>query len=53
MQMIVGLWLYKGDVRKAKDRIACADSVRLTTTLRTAIEEVQQLTAPIVAQEAG
>ncbi|CAN5430854.1 AI-2E family transporter [soil metagenome] len=47
--MLVGLWLFKGDMRKAKDRIACTDSVRLSATLRTALEEMRQIVAPIIA----
>jgi hypothetical protein len=48
--MIVGLWRYKGDFDKAKDRIACQTQVRVKTTLRDALAEVQQLAAPVVAR---
>jgi predicted PurR-regulated permease PerM len=51
-QMVVGLWSYKGDIRRAKDRIACAESVQLCTTLRDALDEIQQLATPIIAKAA-
>lgn len=48
--MIVGLWRYKGDMRKASDRIACENQVRMITTLKDALHEMQQLAAPFLAK---
>jgi hypothetical protein len=47
--MVVGLWRFKGDMRKATARIACGDQTRMTTTLRGALVELQQVAAPFVA----
>lgn len=43
MDMLVGLWTFKSDIRKAKSRIACSDTVHLVTTLDQAQDEIDQL----------
>lgn len=45
---VVGLWTASGDLKKATERIACTGSVRLTTTLRGAIESIHQMVQPII-----
>jgi hypothetical protein len=49
LPMVVGLWRFKGDMIKARDRIACENQVRMITTLAEALHELQQLAAPFVA----
>ncbi|HET6252163.1 MAG TPA: AI-2E family transporter [Tepidisphaeraceae bacterium] len=46
--LLVGLWTMKGDLTKAKARIACSQSVRLITTLRQAHDQIEQLAHPLV-----
>ena len=54
IDMVVGLWTAKGDIKKAKDRIACAGSVTLVTTLAQAEHEIDQMArAHTVSQTAG
>jgi predicted PurR-regulated permease PerM len=48
MRMVVGLWTAKGDLRKAKLRIACAESVPVVTTLAQAEHEIDQMAQPIL-----
>jgi hypothetical protein len=43
IDMLVGLWTVKADLRKAKDRIACSDTVHLVTNLDQAQHEIDQL----------
>ena len=43
LEMVVGLWMAKGDLDRAKHRIACAETVRLVTTLAAAQEQLDQL----------
>ncbi len=43
MPIIVGLWLFKSDLTRAKERIAAASTVHVTASLHTALEELHQL----------
>jgi predicted PurR-regulated permease PerM len=51
IQMVVGLWTVKGDLKRAKERITCAESVQLATTLSAAMDQVEQLTKPEVVRQ--
>jgi hypothetical protein len=51
MNMVVGLWAARGDLTKAKDRIACEASVQVTTTLVAALDQIQQLAQPVIVKE--
>ena len=51
LNMVVGLWAWPGDLRKAKDRVACESSVNLVTTIRQAVDELEQLTQRVVVQQ--
>jgi hypothetical protein len=54
MGMVVGLWTMKGSLEKAKERVACAGSVRVVSTLGDAIDEITQMVQPVlVRQDAG
>jgi predicted PurR-regulated permease PerM len=50
MQTVVGLWTAKGDLRKAKTRVACAESVPVITSLAEAEHEIDQLAQPILVR---
>lgn len=52
LPMMIGLWLAKGDLRKAKHRIACSESVRMVTTLAQAEHEIDQRAQPILLRNA-
>ncbi len=43
LSMVVGLWTFKGDVDRARERIACSSSVRLLTTLTDAQRQIEEL----------
>src|SRR3712207_7794462 len=43
INMVVGLWVAKGDLKKAKERIACSGTVPVVTTLGQALDQVAQL----------
>ena len=50
MNMVVGLWTARGDVRKAKMRIACAETVPVITSLEQAEHEIDQMAQPILVR---
>jgi hypothetical protein len=51
IDMVVGLWTAKGDIERAKHRIACAHGVFVVTTLDEAQHEIDQLArAHFIAQ---
>ena len=51
MTMVVGLWAWKGDLKRAKQRITCEEQTRILTTLAAAMDEVEQLTKPVVLKQ--
>jgi len=46
--MVVGLWTMRGDVKKAKERVTCADPVQVTTTFKAALGHVGQMAQPVI-----
>ena len=48
VNMVVGLWTMKGDLKKAKDRVTCAGSVQVVSTFTAALEHVGQLAQPVI-----
>jgi predicted PurR-regulated permease PerM len=52
VQLLVGLWMHKGDIEKARPRLACADSKRLVTTLAQAQEQIDQMAQPLLIRDA-
>ena len=46
--MVVGLWTAKGDLTAAKDRITCGGNVQLVTKFADTMEQIQQLTHPVL-----
>jgi hypothetical protein len=50
MVMAVGLWGAKGDLRKARTRIACAENVPVVSTLAQMQQEIDQLAQPIIVK---
>lgn len=48
--LIVGLWTARGDLEKARRRIACAENVGLATTLAQAQHEIEQMAQPIIVR---
>ena len=51
MKMVVGLWTWSGDLKRATDRVACEGSVNLVTTLAQAMDAIEQATQAVVAQQ--
>jgi hypothetical protein len=51
LKMVVGLWTWSGELKRAKDRVACEGSVNLVTTLGQAMDEIEQATQAVVAQQ--
>jgi hypothetical protein len=51
--MVVGLWTARGDIRRAKMRIACAENVPVVTSLAQAEHEIDQLAQPILVRESS
>ncbi len=49
---VVGLWTVKGDLSKAKHRIACAGDVTLATNLAGAIEQITKFVQPLLLKNA-
>ena len=48
VNMVVGLWTMKGDLKKAKERVTCIDTVQVSTTFAHALEQVAQLAQPVI-----
>ncbi|HYO11087.1 MAG TPA: AI-2E family transporter [Tepidisphaeraceae bacterium] len=49
--MAVGIWAYKGELRKAKERITCIGSVQLATSLADMQRVIDQLAQPAMIRE--
>jgi hypothetical protein len=50
MVMAVGLWGTKGDLEKARRRIACSEKVPVVSTLAQMQREIDQLAQPIIVR---
>jgi predicted PurR-regulated permease PerM len=50
-KMVVSLWTARGDIRRAKMRIACAESVPVVTSLAHTEREIDQMAQPILVRE--
>ena len=48
LDMAVGLWTIKGDLKKAKERITCAADVHISTTLAGMLDIVHQMAQPVI-----
>jgi predicted PurR-regulated permease PerM len=48
LSMVVGLWTTKVDLKKAKDRVACSETVQMAAKLRQAMEQIGQLVQPVI-----
>jgi methanogenic corrinoid protein MtbC1 len=48
MNMVVGLWTIKGDLKRAKDRVACAGTVQMAAKLGQALEQIGQMAQPVI-----
>ena len=46
--MVVGLWLYRGDIKKARDRVTCAGKVQVVTSLKDIQTQIDQLAQPLL-----
>ena len=46
--MIVGLWSFRGDLKKATDRITCVGTVSVMTTLKEAMDQIHQQVQPLL-----
>jgi len=49
MRLVVGLWAYRGNLERAKQRIACDERTRLDTRIGQVVNQLEQITQPIVA----
>jgi hypothetical protein len=48
ISMIVGLWSFRGDLKKATDRITCVGTVSVMTTLKDAMDQIHQQVQPLL-----
>ncbi len=48
LPLVIGLWTATGDLKRAKDRIACDGACNLVVKLADALNQLEQLTHPIV-----
>jgi hypothetical protein len=46
--MVVGLWTIKGDLKRARDRVACAGTVQMAAKLGQALEQIGQMAQPVI-----
>jgi predicted PurR-regulated permease PerM len=51
--VVVGLWTLKGDLSKAKERLACRTGVQVVATLADAQEQLDQLTQSLLSRTAA
>jgi hypothetical protein len=52
IRMIVGLWSFRGDLKKATDRITCVGTVSVMTTLKEAMDQIHQQVQPLLIRNA-
>lgn len=50
IDVVVGLWTVTGDLKQAKDRIACVHSVQMASSFRQAMDAIHQLIQPKLLQ---
>ena len=48
LNIVIGLWAAKVDLKKARDRVACAGTVQVTSRLAHALDQVGQMVQPVV-----
>ena len=48
LKILIGLWAFKGDLKRARERIACDEQTRVTTTLAETLNELEQITQAMV-----
>lgn len=48
LRMVVGLWSFRGDLKKATDRITCVGSVAVFTQLTDALDQIHQQIQPLL-----
>jgi predicted PurR-regulated permease PerM len=48
LNMVVGLWTMRGDLKKAKERVTCAGTVQMTSNFGQALEQIGQLAQPVI-----
>lgn len=51
ISMVVGLWGYRGDLKRALDKITCGGTALLETTLSSCIDLIVQQAQPLVFQQ--
>ncbi|MEA2734066.1 MAG: hypothetical protein QOE14_517 [Humisphaera sp.] len=51
LKMVVGLWGWSGDLKRAKERVACEGSVSVLTRIAQAMDQIEQLTQTVVVQQ--
>jgi len=49
--LLVGLWTYKGDLERARERLACQSSICVATTLAETLEQLHHEVQPLLAGE--
>jgi hypothetical protein len=52
VNMVVGLWTMKGDLKKARDRVTCIAGVQVSSTFAAALEQIGQLAQPVIVAAA-
>jgi predicted PurR-regulated permease PerM len=53
MPLVIGLWTATGDLKRAQNRIACEGQCQLVVKLAEALNQIEQLTHPVVVQQQG
>jgi predicted PurR-regulated permease PerM len=48
INMVVGLWTMKGDLKKAKERVTCVEAVQVTTSFKSALAHIGQMAQPVI-----
>lgn len=48
LNMLIGAWTIKGDLKRAKERIACSQAIDLVPTLQAALTQIYQLAQPVI-----
>jgi hypothetical protein len=48
VNMVVGLWTMRGDLKKARERVTCIATVQVSSTFAAALEQIGQLAQPVI-----
>jgi hypothetical protein len=50
LRLVIGLWTYHADIKRARQRIGCDESTRIEVTLADTLHHLEQVTHPLIVK---